>query len=537
MNKVLRIYLLMLVALVVGSCSDGRQAEIIRQAEQIMQEQPDSALHLLQSIPRKSLRGETLARYALIYSMAQDKSGLDVTSDSLLRIAYDYYRQHPEDTLYARSQYYMGLYYSLADSTKEAEDCLRKAENYADALGDYYTQYLALNRLSSEVRSSDASLALEYSKQALNVLEKKCPANAWNKIYLLKDIGKVYILCNQRDSALHYMDMAINNARELKDSSLIGEVLQEKSLVYTKAGDYQNALSLAKEAWMQSPVKSLNLVFCLANCYSDADSVVQARNLYASIINIGDNEHKYVAYRDMSVMRAKEYRDTLIQIYLDSAYECMESIYKQQLRTKAAYYNDVLKLEEDRLQKEQEINRKRQIIWYSVMIIIFIAAISLSALYNIRYRNRQRLEAEHNRHVLQEKYERERHERELRYKDNQISLMRQVIMERYLFRNNIEKQKKSGKHITITPEDWEEIAAFLNSTSDNFVNRLISTYPNLREKDYQFCMLVRLGFAQKDLANIYGIAETSIKQKMVDYKERLNVPSGGQSFRQFVSEF
>ena len=171
------------------------------------------------------------------------------------------------------------------------------------------------------------------------------------------------------------------------------------------------------------------------------------------------------------------------------------------------------------------------------MIIIFIAAISLSALYNIRYRNRQRLEAEHNRHILQEKYERERHERELRYKDNQISLMRQVIMERYLFRNNIEKQKKSGKHITITPEDWEEIAAFLNSTSDNFVNRLISTYPNLREKDYQFCMLVRLGFAQKDLANIYGIAETSIKQKMVDYKERLNVPSGGQSFRQFVSEF
>ena len=117
----------MVAALVVCSCSDGRQAEIIRQAEQIMQERPDSALHLLQSIPRKSLRGETLARYALIYSMAQDKSGLDVTSDSLLRIAYEYYYRHPDDSLYARSQYYMGLYYSLADSTKEAEDYLRKA--------------------------------------------------------------------------------------------------------------------------------------------------------------------------------------------------------------------------------------------------------------------------------------------------------------------------------------------------------------------------------------------------------------------------
>jgi hypothetical protein len=50
-------------------------------------------------------------------------------------------------------------------------------------------------------------------------------------------------------------------------------------------------------------------------------------------------------------------------------------------------------------------------------------------------------------------------------------------------------------------------------------------------------MLVRLGFPNKDLANIYGIAETSIKQKMVDYKERLNVPSEGLSFKQFIAIF
>ena len=43
-----------------------------------MQEQPDSALRMLQTINRRSLRGETLARYALVYSIAQDKSGQEI---------------------------------------------------------------------------------------------------------------------------------------------------------------------------------------------------------------------------------------------------------------------------------------------------------------------------------------------------------------------------------------------------------------------------------------------------------------------------
>ena len=152
----------LLLVLVLSACTDSRKLETIRQAEMLMQEQPDSALRVLQTVDRHSLRGETLACYALIYSIAQDKSGLDVTNDSLLRIAHEYYSLHPDDFLYARSQYYMGLYYSLVDSTKQAEDCLRTAVRYAEERKEYYTQYLALCRLSREIRYSDAPLGLKY---------------------------------------------------------------------------------------------------------------------------------------------------------------------------------------------------------------------------------------------------------------------------------------------------------------------------------------------------------------------------------------
>ena len=56
------------------------------------------------------------AYYALTYYLAQNKSGLDVANDSLIRVAYNYYAKLPEDSLYARCMYYMGVYYSLSDS-------------------------------------------------------------------------------------------------------------------------------------------------------------------------------------------------------------------------------------------------------------------------------------------------------------------------------------------------------------------------------------------------------------------------------------
>ena len=537
MSNTIRTSLFWLFVIALSACNDSSKLATIHQAEMLMQEQPDSALRVFQTINRHSLRGETLARYALIYSIAQDKSGLDVSSDSLLRIAYEYYSQHPEDSLYARSQYYMGLYYSLVDSSKQAEECLRTAVRYAEERKEYYTQYLALDRLSRQIRYADATLALDYSKQALDVYMRYSPTNTNNQIFLLQDIGTVCLLCNMEDSALYYMDIALKKAEMQKDSSIISGVMQDKSLVYSKIKDYQSALFYAKEAWRLSPNKNINLASRLARCYAAVDSAKQARELYAAIVDMGNSKHKYLAYKDMAVISIKEHKDSLSLLYSDSAFECMEAIYKQQLKTKAAYYNDVIQLEEDKLQKEKEKAKIKLINWCVIMLIIIVLVIGFATYNNIRYRARRRLELERERHLLQEEFAREQHKRELAYKESQISLMRSMVMERCLFRRRIDEQKKSGKHITLTPGDWKEISDFLNATSDNFLTRLTEAYPNLREKDYQFCMLVRLGFPNKDLANIYGIAEVSVKQKMVDFKERLKVPAEGLSFKQFISKF
>ena len=50
----------LLVALVLSACTDSRKLATIHQAEMLMQEQPDSALRVLQTIDRRSLHGESM---------------------------------------------------------------------------------------------------------------------------------------------------------------------------------------------------------------------------------------------------------------------------------------------------------------------------------------------------------------------------------------------------------------------------------------------------------------------------------------------
>ena len=111
MKHILPIIPTLLLALAFASCHHGER-QTLRSALQMAYADPDSALTMLHTIDRRALPPAEKAYYALTYYLAQDKNGLDVANDSLIRVAYNYYAKLPEDSLYARCMYYMGVYYS-----------------------------------------------------------------------------------------------------------------------------------------------------------------------------------------------------------------------------------------------------------------------------------------------------------------------------------------------------------------------------------------------------------------------------------------
>ncbi|MBV4295045.1 hypothetical protein [Alistipes shahii] len=75
------------------SCSESKYiAEELERTQEIINDYPDSALHSLQAIVPGSIRKKsTKAHYGLLYSLALDKTGQTIDTDSMLRPAVNYF--------------------------------------------------------------------------------------------------------------------------------------------------------------------------------------------------------------------------------------------------------------------------------------------------------------------------------------------------------------------------------------------------------------------------------------------------------------
>ena len=145
----------MLLGLV--SCShDSNGKEHIRHsinalmdnAEFIMNDDPELALQLMDSIDSQSIRGrERQARYALLYSETLYKNGIDVDSDSLIMIAVRHYSISKDMLKRFRSYYTLGCIYNEMGHYTDATLALSEAERLAEhvnnnfRLGLLYTQF------------------------------------------------------------------------------------------------------------------------------------------------------------------------------------------------------------------------------------------------------------------------------------------------------------------------------------------------------------------------------------------------------------
>lgn len=111
------------------SCTDRGIIRALDDIESCLSEHPDSALSVLDSLSTADIQGrEANAKFALLYSMALDKSYIDATDDSLINIAVDWYRKHGTADERLKSYYYQGRVYQNAGDNEAAMESFVRAE-------------------------------------------------------------------------------------------------------------------------------------------------------------------------------------------------------------------------------------------------------------------------------------------------------------------------------------------------------------------------------------------------------------------------
>lgn len=131
--------LFLILAIFCSSCvGEGIEKEL-DEAEKMMRIHPDSSLYIISNIrsPRIKTR-KTRARHSLLHSIALDKCGTDICSDSIISPAFEYYSKRGNCLEQALTYYYKARIYENAGSDESAMIWLVRAEAKGEETDDYY---------------------------------------------------------------------------------------------------------------------------------------------------------------------------------------------------------------------------------------------------------------------------------------------------------------------------------------------------------------------------------------------------------------
>lgn len=110
MPEILKLILNSLLFFCLVACNEGSDMVLLlNKAEMYMSEKPDSALSLLDSIIQpEDLSNEQYALWCLLYTQAQDKNWIEHTSDSIINVAVEYFKEKNDPHRKAQAYYCQG---------------------------------------------------------------------------------------------------------------------------------------------------------------------------------------------------------------------------------------------------------------------------------------------------------------------------------------------------------------------------------------------------------------------------------------------
>ena len=322
-----RIIYILVFFLLLASCTDDKEVmPVLERAEAYLPEYPDSAGMLLDSISSRPLgeSGERVrALYGLLRTMTDAMTGKGVTTDSLIRPSYIYYKEQGESDEHTRrlgrSAFYLAQFEASRDSTKRAEDLYRGAIRCSEKVEDWRTCYLAHSHFAKSIIWSNTELAIELRKEAIKIYNR-CKDKPANLISILNSLGNDYLAAGYTDSAFNCAEEAYKLACKYKLEDKQYESLRCLSNFYYYIQDYPKALELAKQGMhgLNDRTRDASF-FSLADCYLACDSLEQAKTALLSISS-SDNKMRYSVFRKLSQIAIQRHDIPSAIAYSDSLF-------------------------------------------------------------------------------------------------------------------------------------------------------------------------------------------------------------------------
>ena len=574
-----RILPFLLLCATLFSCRDGGRAEgILRTADSLMEEHPDSALAILKRDSLEICRSGKDFRlwYALSRTEADDKCYILHVSDSAIRIAAGCYDSYGSALQRVRADYLLGRVYCDMHLYGHALTSFNKAiavdaENDS-VINRYKARAATWAGYVYEVEGLHKD-ALRYNKLAYGYA-KKAGAQV-TEIYSLRDIGRSYRDLKRNDIAIPHYQQAAKKAKTIDDANLYNMVMEELAGIYIEEGRLDEAYA------------ALNTKF-LATTDKDIASHYYIWAMYFEKIGQLDSA---VAY-DKRGMKYSE-----ISIKRDVSLDLARLLTKQGKRDEAmeyyekySVYSDSVKASElketsdmlSQVEKSIDVERKNAALASSqlrlaavmsiLVVVVVIASVALLGMY-LKRKRKQREQLERVRRYrlersMKEKQRAQQNKERIALLENELTASNQTLSElrQELIRNEAEMLKykdaltafeqKHGELLVAdladtdvyklyhdpvakpTSADYHMLVEALNKAYGDFTLRLKEFYPDIRSNEMWICCMVKAGLTSKEICNISSYSYSSIGMAKVRlYGKMLGKKGSSRDFDAFIRDF
>ena len=372
-------------------------AEKLLQAETVMNEYPDSALNLLKGIAQTELQTQAHhARYALLYSQALDKNYIDLTSDSLISIAVDYYKDKDDVRAKFFSYYYLGRIYTNANNPTQATLAYMEAEQLVDELGDDYAAGLLYEQIGLIYRSYyDFPKSLQAYQQAIEHYTK---ANRpFHKIYNMFSVSDIYRNTQKEDAAYQTLKTAFTEAQKLNDQSLIKSCINNLIAACVDLEKWEEATQ-----WYQEYQKNNSRNYPTVAFFGDIARLhAKNKNFKEAFMLLDETWKKTKNLQDSINLYHAESQVHLMNKAWEKAYQSMaksvshqnrivrNSLQQPVLTTQNNFLNQELEHKEYKLRMEKYV----RLLGFTILLLVSVIVITF-----LRKRFQKRLKEQHTLH-------------------------------------------------------------------------------------------------------------------------------------------
>ena len=495
-------------------------AEKLLQAEAVLNEYPDSALNLLKDIAQPELKTQAHhARYALLYSQALDKNYIDLTNDSLISIAVDYYKDRDDVRAKFFSFYYLGRIYTNANNPTQATLAYMEAEQLVDELGDDYAAGLLYKQIGLIYNSYyDFPKGLQAHQQAIEHFTK---ANKpIHRIQAMLTLSNIHRNMHNENIGYEVLQTAITESQKLNDQSLIKSCINNLIPVCIDLERWEEA-----NQWYQEYQKNNSRNYPTVAFFGDI-ARLHAKN---------KNFKEAFMLLDETWKKTKSLQDSINLFHAESQVHQMNGSWEESYRSMAksiSHQNKVIRkslqqpvltaqnnfLNQELEHKEYRLRMEKYVRLLGFVILLLVSVIVITFL---RKRFQKRLKEQHTLHekkmeaLQQEALKREKSLRAYAAQlESKSSLSKQDVLRLTQELENSQKHIEEARNfIEQTNQEMESLKADkhealirINKTLKNHFKQIENTfqvlqvkYKNAENKDY-----VIDKYIQNTTAEFYG---------------------------------